>query len=145
MRVLTLAALAVPLSFSPNAFAQKNADGVKAAEKVWAAATTSNDKAALDKVLAADLAYIHSNGEADSKKVYIDNLSNGTRTYHKIQHEEPMDVRIYGNTAVVSASGRFEVSTRGNRSPAHLKFLHVWVYQQGRWQLAAHQSLRLAD
>ncbi|MEZ5356641.1 MAG: nuclear transport factor 2 family protein [Bryobacteraceae bacterium] len=124
---------------------QKSADGVKAAEKAWAAATTSNDKAALDKVLANDLNYIHSTGDVDTKKTYVDNLSNGVRVYNKIEHEEPMDIRLYGNTAVVSASGRFEVTSRGNRSPAHLRFLHVWVYQQGRWQLAAHQSLRLPN
>ncbi len=140
MRVLVLTILAASLMF-----AQKNAAGVKAAEKAWAAATTSNDKAALDKVLAQDLNYIHSTGDIDTKKIYVENLSNGVRVYNKIEHEEPMDVRIYGNTAVVSATGRFEVTSRGNRAPAHLKFLHVWVYQQGRWQLAAHQSLRLPN
>ncbi|MEZ5399512.1 MAG: nuclear transport factor 2 family protein [Bryobacteraceae bacterium] len=140
MRTIILVVVAASL-----ALAQKTADGVKAAEKAWAAATTSNDKAGLAKVLADDLAYIHSTGDVDTKKIYIDNLSNGTRVYHKIQHEDPIDVRIYGDTAVVSANGQFEVSTRGNRSPAHLKFLHVWVYKQGRWQLAAHQSLRLPN
>ena len=57
-----------------------------------------------------------------------------------------MDVRLYGDTAVLTATGQFATSQKGGEvHPAHLRFIHVWVMRNGRWQMVAHQSLRLPD
>ena len=57
-----------------------------------------------------------------------------------------MDVRTYGNTAVLMATAQVETSQKGGApSPAHLRFIHVWINRNGRWQLVAHQSLRLPN
>ena len=120
----------------------KHADAVKAAEKAWADATVHNDRAGLDKVLSDDLAYIHSTGDIDTKKVFIANLD-GVRKYTKIEHEN-IEVREYGNTAVVMATANIATSAKGAApAPAHLRFLHVWILRGGKWQMVAHQSLRL--
>jgi uncharacterized protein (TIGR02246 family) len=122
----------------------KNVEAVKTADRAWATATVKGDAAALQNLLADDLTYTHSNGETDSKKVYIDNLS-GARKYHKIDYES-LDARLYANgtAAVATAVVQIETSQKGGPvSPAHLRFVHVWVHQNGRWQLVAHQSLRL--
>ena len=124
----------------------KTVEAVKNADRAWAAATVKGDAAALQNLLADDLTYTHSNGETDTKKVYIDNLS-GARKYHKIDYES-LDARIYagGNAAVATAVVRIETSQKGGPvSPAHLRLLHTWVHQNGRWQLVAHQSLRLPN
>jgi ketosteroid isomerase-like protein len=124
----------------------KTVEAVKNADRAWAAATVKGDAAALQNLLADDLTYTHSNGETDSKKIYIDNLS-GARKYHKIDYES-LDARIYagGNAAVATAVVRIETSQKGGPvSPAHLRLLHTWVHQNGRWQLVAHQSLRLPN
>jgi ketosteroid isomerase-like protein len=124
----------------------KTVEAVKNADRAWAAATVKGDAAALQNLLADDLTYTHSNGETDSKKIYIDNLS-GARKYHKIDYES-LDARIYanGNAAVATAVVRIETSQKGGPvSPAHLRFVHMWVHQNGRWQLVAHQSLRLPN
>jgi ketosteroid isomerase-like protein len=103
----------------------------------------AGDEATLKQVLADDLTYTHSTGDTDTKAVYISNLKTGARKYHKVNHES-MDVRMYGNTAVLTATAQVETSMKGGAvSPAHLRFIHVWVFQNGRWQLVAHQSLRL--
>jgi ketosteroid isomerase-like protein len=124
----------------------KTVEAVKNADRAWAAATVKGDAAALQNLLADDLTYTHSNGETDTKKVYIDNLS-GARKYHKIDYES-LDARIYanGNAAVATAVVRIETSQKGGPvNPAHLRLLHTWVHQNGRWQLVAHQSLRLPN
>ena len=127
------------------AFSADRSDAVKAAEKSWASATVAGDEATLKQLLADDLAYTHSNGETDTKAVYISNLKTGARKYHKVNHEG-MEVRLYGNTAVLTATAQVETSQKGGPvSPAHLRFIHVWVNQGGRWQLVAHQSLRLPN
>jgi ketosteroid isomerase-like protein len=128
-----------------TAFAADKEDAVKAAEKAWAASTVAGDEATLKKVLADDLTYTHSSGATDTKAIFIDNLKTGARKYVKIDHEG-MDVRIYGNTAVLRATAQIATTEKGGKAnPAHLRFLHVWVWQQGRWQMVAHQSLRLPN
>ena len=138
-KLLSVLALIACLGFA----AERSADGVKAAEKSWASATAAGDEATLKQLLASDLTYTHSNGETDTKAVFIDNLKTGARKYHKLDHES-MEVRLYGNTAVLAAVARVETSQKGGKpNPVRLRFIHVWVWQQGRWQLVAHQSLRL--
>jgi ketosteroid isomerase-like protein len=126
------------------AAADKSVDEIKAAEKSWAAATVAGDEAQLKQLLAPDLNYTHSTGDSDTRSSFISNLQSGARKYLKLDHES-MDVRRYGNTAVVSANARIETSMKGSVNPAHLRFLHVWILQDGRWQLVAHQSLRLPN
>jgi len=124
----------------------KTIEAVKSADRAWARATVKGDAAALQNLLGDELTYTHSNGETDTKKIYIDNLA-GARKYHKIEYES-LDARLYanGNAAVVTAVARVETSQKGGPvNPAHLRFVHMWIHQQGRWQLVAHQSLRLPN
>lgn len=122
----------------------KTVEAVKAAERAWAQATVKGDAAALKNLLADDLTYTHSNGETDTKEIFISNLS-GARKYHKIDYES-LDARLYlgGSAAVVTAVAGVATSQKGGPvNPVRLRFVHFWVHQKGRWQLAAHQSLRL--
>ncbi|MGH9723292.1 MAG: nuclear transport factor 2 family protein [Bryobacteraceae bacterium] len=141
MRSLLIVSVMVGLGMA----ADSPADAVKAAEKSWASATVAGDAATLKQVLADDLTYTHSNGETDTKAVFIDNLKTGARKYHKVNHES-MEVRLYGNSAILMATAQVETSQKGAQpSPAHLRFIHVWVLKNGRWQMVAHQSLRLPN
>ncbi len=120
------------------------ADAIKAADKAWAVATVKADDSALNKLLADDLIYIHSTGDQDNKKTFIENQHNGVRKYLKIDHET-MDVRVYGNSAVLTGTVQLETEMKGVKGGAHLRIIHVWVKQGGSWKLVAHQSLRLAN
>ena len=141
MRLITILALVAGMGMA----ADKSADAVKAAEKAWATATVAVAEPTLKQLLADDLTYTHSTGETDTRAVFIDNLKTGVRKYHKVDHES-MDVRLYGNTAVLTATAQIETSQKGAKpTPAHLRFIHLWVFQNGRWQMVAHQSLRLPN
>jgi uncharacterized protein (TIGR02246 family) len=141
MRLIAILSIVAGLGMA----ADKSAEAVKAAEKAWASATAAGNEATLKQVLADDLTYTHSTGETDSKAAFIDNLKTGVRKYHKVNHES-MDVRLYGNAAVLTATAQVETSQKGGSvNAAHLRFIHVWVLQNGRWQLVAHQSLRLPN
>ena len=141
MRLIAILSVVAGLGLA----ADKSADAVKAAEKAWASATATDNEAVLKQVLADDLTYTHSTGDTDTKAVFMDNLKTGVRKYHKVTHEG-MDVRMYGNTAVVTATAQIETSQKGGPvNPAHLRFIHLWVLKNGHWQLVAHQSLRLPN
>ena len=140
MRLITILAIVAGMGMAAD-----KADAVKAAEKAWATATVSAAEATLKQVLAEDLTYTHSTGDTDTRAVFIDNLKTGVRKYHKVDHES-MDVRLYGNAAVVTATAQIETSQKGAKpTPAHLRFIHMWILKNGRWQMVAHQSLRLPN
>ena len=136
--ILFVIAAAFPL------LAATAADAIKAADKAWAIATVKADDNALNKLLADDLIYIHATGDQDTKKTFIENQHNGVRKYFKIDHET-MDVKVYGNSAVLTGAVQLETEMKGVKAPAHVRIIHVWVKQGGSWKLVAHQSLRLAN
>lgn len=112
------------------------------AEKAWSVAVMGNDYAALEKVLGDELIYTHSNGESDSKRLFIDNLKNNVRKYHAVEYDK-QTVKVIGNTAMVSVMGKLKVTTRGTLGEVKVSFLHVYVKRGGAWQLVGHQSARL--
>jgi uncharacterized protein (TIGR02246 family) len=130
--------------FSMLSFGQsKTEQQVLKADDDWARATVKGDAAVLEAVLHEDLIYIHSNGEADTRAQYIDNLKTGKRKYLTLDLE-PARVRIFGDSAVITRSAKVQTSMQGKAAdPVHLAFLHSYVREKGRWRMVAHQSTRL--
>ncbi|MFN0102848.1 MAG: nuclear transport factor 2 family protein [Bryobacteraceae bacterium] len=121
-----------------------DADDVKAAEMAWLEGITKNDFPKLEKVLGADLYYLHSTGVADTKESYIKSMSTGKQKYASGKIND-LKIRVYGKTAVINGDGNFEFVTDGKPGKARLKYTHVFVKGGKGWQLVSHQSLRVAD
>jgi ketosteroid isomerase-like protein len=102
------------------------------------------DLAALDALLAPDMSYSHSSGLTQTKTEFIDAIRRGELKYLEIK-PEGLKVRTYGNTAVVTGRGEFKTRSKGQESAVELRFLDVYVKRQGRWQMVAWQSCRLAQ
>jgi len=116
---------------------------VRETEKAWAAAAVKGDLAELEKVLANDLVYTHSSARTENKAQFIDALRTGATKYESIDYDE-MNVRVYGDTAVLNAVARVKVTPRGQSTNSmNLRLLHVFHKNQGRWQMVAHQSTRI--
>ena len=121
-------------------------DAVKQAERDWASAVVKKDYAVLDRVLADDLAYTHSDGRLDTKKEYIESLRSGKQTYDAAEHQS-IDVRLIGkDVALVRARIRMTAAAGGKPAvPANFSALRVYQLKNGRWQMLGHQSARLAQ
>jgi uncharacterized protein (TIGR02246 family) len=121
-------------------------DAVKQAEQEWATAVVKKDYAVLDRVLADDLAYTHSDGRLDTKKNYIDSLRTGKQTYDAAEHQS-IDVRMLAkDVALVRARLRMTAAAGGKpAAPANFSTLRVYQLRNGRWQMVGHQSARLAQ
>lgn len=132
---LTVFALFGPLLGQP----EKQA--VEQAERGWAKAVVAADLAALDKIFTDDLIYTHSNAVIDHKADYIRKLRSGEMKYQSIDYES-MEVRVYGDAAVVHSKARIKAQTTSSVDFKAL-MLHVWVRSSGEWRLAAHQTTRL--
>ncbi|HWB99728.1 MAG TPA: nuclear transport factor 2 family protein [Bryobacteraceae bacterium] len=110
---------------------------IAAAEKEWTQAVLKNDQAALDKILADDLLYTHSAAKTETKADFLAALK--TTTYQAIDFTA-VKIRQFGQTAVVTHNAMIKTVQTG---VANLYITHVWVRQNGRWQLASRQATRL--
>jgi ketosteroid isomerase-like protein len=108
-------------------------------------AYTNGEAAKIDRLLAAD--YTHNDIRGGFKTraaymMYINTLADRIKAGAiKIDSSATDDlrVRVYGDTAVVT--GRWTArGRRGGKDDAEqLRFLNVWVKQQGHWQTVAGQ------
>jgi len=117
---------------------------IERAERDFGKALTGNDFAALDKLVSSDLLYTHSGGNTDTKISYLDSLKSGNQRYLAFEYQS-LEVRPYGETAVVFGVVHVKSLTKGAATESHLRIIHVWVRKGGRWELVAHQSTKLAS
>jgi ketosteroid isomerase-like protein len=106
-------------------------------------ASVENDAAALERLLDADLLYTHSNGEQETKARFIAALSDGTRDYLAFQpHIESL--RVNGNVGLIHGRANVTVGSKNGNSTFDISFDDAWIWKDGRWQLTAWRSTRLA-
>ena len=134
--------VAILALLSPTAAAQSAEDAVRSAEKAWAAAAARGDHAALSRLISDQLVYGHSTGLVENKSEYLEKIRTGARKYQSIEHKT-MLVRVFGNTAMAHATLRFLGSNKDAPFDHLVMLLHVWVKEDGRWQLAGHQATQL--
>lgn len=117
---------------------------VEAAERAWGAGVVAKNYAALDKVLADDIIYTHSNGLVDTKKSYIDSLKSGKAEYYVVNYSSIRVKMLDPNTAMAFCRANFETKAAdGSRQKMELALLHVFKKNGANWQLVGHQSARM--
>jgi uncharacterized protein (TIGR02246 family) len=135
LAVLFLCAAALP--------AADEAKAVEEAERGWARGVTTNDFALLEKVLAPDLVYTHSNGLVDTRDSYIESLRSGKSRYLKVEYGELKVRQLTPDIAVTHCRTLIVTLQQGKETPMNLALLHVFKKNRGQWQMVAHQSARL--
>ena len=118
------------------------ANSVEQTERDFGKALSSNDFAALDKMLAPDMTYTHSTGNTDTKAAYLESLKSGNQKYNVFDYDK-LSSKTYGNAALVFAEVHVKSVTKGTPGESHLKVIHVWIKKGSTWQLVAHQSTKL--
>lgn len=97
---------------------------------------------ALKLLLAEDLTYTHTNGKTDSKASFLSMIESGSLKYEAIEMTSS-NVRMYGNTGVITGRVMMRVLYYGMSMPLAISFIEVQFKSEGRWQLVAWQSTRL--
>jgi hypothetical protein len=101
------------------------------------------DVATLDRILSDDLIYTHANGLQQTKAELIGVLGSGDFKYESITPGD-IRVRIYNETAVVTGLASMKIKSGAGEQIFKLCYLDVYVKQDGRWQMVAWQSSRVA-
>ena len=136
MSAVVLSVFALAAQTGGNAEAE-----IKQVEAAWVKAATTNDQAALEKLLSPRLVYTHATGIVENKQEYMKAVGSFQK-YTAITFEN-MRVNVHGNAAIVNTKTRMVGSTRGTPFDNQVLLIHVWVKQGSGWQLAAHQTTRL--
>jgi len=108
-------------------------------------AALKGDVGALDRILSADLTYMHSSGVLDTKASFLSSLSSGKLKYKGFD-ESDLKVRVYGDAAVLT--GKAAVRAQRGDEVVDLSLALTAVYAKGAdgaWRLVAWQTTRLAS
>ena len=138
-RVFLLGVLCCAVLPAADTAAEKE---VRAAMEAWRQARIHHDRAALEKLYAPELEYVHSNAKVESRKEAIDTIANGKERVDTCEFQN-MTVRTYGNTAVARARLLLRTTADGQTTTLDMLSLHVWVRNPSGWQLVARQTTRL--
>ena len=91
-----------------------------------------------------DSTYTHSSGETQNKAAFVGDLKSGKRVYKELK-EDDVQVRVYGNTAVLTARTDLHVMNAGKDLQFPMRITVVYVNAGGQWRMVTYQSTRLAQ
>ena len=95
------------------------------------------DRAALDRIYAADFIGIGPSGTVRAKPEVLADFTSHDLVFQSITTDD-VRIRVYGNTAVETGRSTMIGEDKGKAVPRDNRFTRVWVKQQGRWTLVAN-------
>jgi len=123
-------------------------DGTREAELIalahaWDKAMIANDAEAIGQYMADEWIIIGPDGSVSDKASFLDLVRSGALT-HDVMESEDVSVRIYGDTAVVTARGVSGGEYQGHRFREVELASNVFVSQSGSWCCVLTHLSRLA-
>ena len=146
MKTVLVASVLLCVLAAPCAKAQNNSAEaqVLAAEKARTEALLHRDLAALDKLWADDLTYVHASGRVDTKVSFMEAVRSDELHYIAWEPKE-LHVRVLGDAAVLNGEYHVRVINRRMQpDPLDMNvfILSVYVRRDGRWQQMAWQTTK---
>jgi hypothetical protein len=141
---LALVLIAAATMMSDASFAKDDARlaELKVAEGARFQANVDAGAEALGRLLDDGLEYVHSNGEVNTKKEFIDSLTSGKRDYVATTFEIK-SARILGDVAILVGTAKVTVADHGKSLDLDLGYTDIWVWKDKRWQMTAWRSARM--
>jgi ketosteroid isomerase-like protein len=107
-------------------------------EKDFEKAVVSNDAGAIGQFLADDWVIIDPDGGFIDKARFLSVIKSGMLT-HDLMESDDMQVRTYGDCAVVTALTRTKAKFAGQEFTTQERASDVFVKRAGRWQCVFSQ------
>jgi ketosteroid isomerase-like protein len=142
MKKLLLAALVLLLSAGPG-WAADDVKEVEAAVEHMRQAMLSRDRAELEKIPHPELIYIHSGGNVENAKQFVDALVAKNDEYLKVAFNN-QKVFALDTSAVVShifdVTATAKTVNDGKPYDVHIGVMQVWKKEAGAWKLFARRA-----
>jgi ketosteroid isomerase-like protein len=131
----------MPVSLNPDAAATRERliEEVREFECAWGFAYIRRDTHALAEILADDYTFTDPLGGVSGKQQNLDYISSALFRIEDT-HSRDVCVRIYGETAVVTALSIFKARYKGFKVRGRYQYTDVLVRRQGRWYAVASQA-----
>ena len=113
---------------------------VLAVDDARTAALIAADRPALDRTLAGELRYVHSNGLTQDRATYLAAAVGGAMQYRVIKPLERQARPVSGTVVLVTGSNHVEVVLNGKPLQANVLYTAVYVQEGGAWKMTAWQS-----
>jgi len=112
-------------------------------EKAFAAAIVKNDLEGIGRLVADDWIIVDPNGEIVDRTRFFEVIKSGALT-HDVMESEDFRVRVYGDSAVVTAITSSKGKFMGQEFSTRERATDVFVKRDGRWQCVLTQLTRFA-
>ena len=105
----------------------------------WLGALRRSDMTALNQIIADDFMIIGAEGAVRSKEEDLAPIKSGDLQFRSLT-TEGVKVFVYGDTAVVTGIGIYEVNFKGRQSNIRERFFDVYQKRKGQWKVIASRS-----
>ena len=136
---LALAGLVHAAPPSPRLAAQ-----LKAQADRWDRAILAKDRAAIEANMADDFRQIDARGNVEPKAGFVDDLVSPDLQLDPYTVED-FEVRVYGDTALLSGRTRMTGRYQGRAFNAHYRYIDIYVRRGGAWKIVSVQISPMPD
>lgn len=147
-RVVKMILVASVLALVPFAASGNSTDDVKTVSTLdtqYQAAVKNNDWATMDRILADNFVVVTGSGKVYTKADLIQ-MAQTRRVQYERQEDSDQTVKVWGDTAVVTAKLWMKGIDQGNQFEWHIWFSDTYVRTPGGWRYVHGQaSLPLED
>lgn len=117
---------------------------LKAQADAWDRAIFAKDRAAIAANMAEDFRQIDAHGNVESKASFIDGLVTPDLQLDPYTVED-FEVRLYGDTALLSGRTRMTGRYAGKPFDSHYRYIDVYVKRGGAWKIVSVQISPIKD
>ena len=128
-----------PASFAAGSSEQDSVREIVELERQSKEASLNRDAEFSQRTLAEDYVAITPLGQVTTKQETVKARKSGQLRYEAINVTD-MDVRVYGETAVVTARADVKGHQLGEDFSGPYRYTRIWVRRNGHWQTVSYQA-----
>ncbi len=150
-QILVIAVLTTVIS--PFALSQSNSkkgirneprEDVMLLNQGFGEAQVRRDIAILDRLLADDFTLVNPAGKVLNKPQFLADMSSGDLGYEFLNYDDTGS-KVYGDVVLITGRVVRKGQYKGQDNSGQLRFIHVFVRHQGRWQIVVAQATRISQ
>lgn len=137
----------VVVAWASFAFAAPPADlsaRLKAQADAWDRAIVAKDRAAIEANMAPDFRQIDGRGNVETKASFVEGLVSPDLVLDPYTVED-FEVRVYGDTALLSGRTRMTGRYQGQAFKSHYRYIDIYVKRAGAWKIVSVQISRIPE
>lgn len=117
---------------------------LKAQSDAWDQAIVKKDRTAIEANMASDFRQIDGRGNLETKASFVDGLMSPDLVIDPYAVED-FEVRVYGDTALLSGRTRMTGRYQGEAFKSHYRYIDIYVKRGGAWKIVSVQISRIPE